>query len=195
MAQNGESRGRESHAPQSPANRSADRPDEQKVVALAEQWGVHRRCRPDRRLPDPSTCANNYTHSGGGDRLLAARKRNRQIRRVGISASGPKSRGRSAGKVDAPGKKYRPPPSQREKKLSDDRVAKLRRRIARFDAPDGLTDWADEPYTTSRDENAFGEAHATLQRTPRDSRCLARRANLRPPIDAGSTRLCTRPAP
>jgi hypothetical protein len=41
-------------------------------------------------------------------------------------AAAQSARGRSGGKVDAPGKKHRPPPpSQREKKPSDDRAAKM----------------------------------------------------------------------
>jgi hypothetical protein len=102
---------------------------EQKVVALAEQMGrligtVQTRAEgwldPQSlrdqltRIQDSATDLLGYLGKAVGGSVEPA------------PASRP-SRGRSGGKVDAPGKKHRPPPpSTRPAKPSDDRVAKLK---------------------------------------------------------------------
>jgi hypothetical protein len=103
---------------------------EQKVVALAEQMGRligTVQARAEGWL-DPQYMRDQLTRiqNGATDLLShlghAAGKPDEST----PQPAGPQSRGRSGGKVDAPGKKHRPPPpSTRPKKPSDGRVAKL----------------------------------------------------------------------
>lgn len=119
--------------PPSPEGTSARTvPDamEQKVLALAEQMGrligtVQTRAEG---WLDPQTMRDQLTRIQDGAADLLAHLGSL----AGKSGDTPPSAGRnpsgrSGGKVDAPGKKHRPPPpSVRPAKPSDDRVAKLK---------------------------------------------------------------------
>ena len=120
--------------PQSPSGTSSRTvPDdmEQKVLALAEEMGrlIGTVQAKAEGLLDPQNMRDQLTRIQEGATDLLAHLGNA----VGKSAAsapqsaGRNSRGRSGGKVDAPGKKHRPPPpSTRIAKPSDDRVAKLK---------------------------------------------------------------------
>ena len=104
---------------------------EQKVVALAEQMGRLLgtvQAKAEGWL-DPTYMRDQLTRiqDGATDLLshlgIAAGHSGESTRQPAVRPS----RGRSGGKVDAPGKKHRPPPpSTRQAKPSDDRVAKLK---------------------------------------------------------------------
>jgi hypothetical protein len=103
---------------------------EQKVVALAEQMGrlIGTVQGKAEGWLDPKQISDQITRiRDGATELLshlgsAAGKSAGSARQSAVAA-----RGRSGGKVDAPGKKHRPPPpSTRPAKPSDDRVAKLK---------------------------------------------------------------------
>ena len=123
-------------ASQSPSETSArTAPDavEQKVVALAEQMGrlIGTVQAKAEGWLDPQHMRDQLTRiQEGATDLLAHLAPGSAAGTSGESArqaAGQNSRGRSGGKVDAPGKKHRPPPpSMRPAKPSDDRVAKLK---------------------------------------------------------------------
>jgi hypothetical protein len=104
---------------------------EQKVLALAEEMGRligTVQARTDGWL-DPQSMRDQLTriHDGATDLLAHLGDAAGKSGASAPQAAGRNSSGRSGGKVDAPGKKHRPPPpSVRPAKPSDDRVAKLK---------------------------------------------------------------------
>jgi hypothetical protein len=104
---------------------------EQRVVALAEQMGrligtVQTRAEG---WLDPQSLRDQLTRiqDGATDLLGYLEKAVGASVEPAPQPASRQSRGRSGGKVDAPGKKHRPPPpSTRPAKPSDDRVAKLK---------------------------------------------------------------------
>ena len=104
---------------------------EQKVVALAEQMGRligTVQARAEGWL-DPQNMRDQLTRiqDGASDLLAHLSSVAGKSGEMPSQSAGRSSSGRSGGKVDAPGKKHRPPPpSVRQAKPSDDRVAKLK---------------------------------------------------------------------
>ena len=104
---------------------------EQKVLALAEQMGrligtVQTRAEG---WVDPQNMRDQLTRiqDGAADLLAHLESLAGQSGETAPRPAGRNPSGRSGGKVDAPGKKHRPPPpSVRPAKPSDDRVAKLK---------------------------------------------------------------------
>jgi hypothetical protein len=120
-----------SRSPKETSARTVPEGVEEKVLALAEQMGrlIGTVQGKAEGWLDPRYMRDQLTRiqEGAGDLLShlgsAADKSGESTRQPAVRAS----RGRSGGKVDAPGKKHRPPPpSTRQAKPSDDRVAKLR---------------------------------------------------------------------
>jgi hypothetical protein len=104
---------------------------EQKVVALAEQMGrlVGTVQAKAEGWLDPQHMRDQLTRiqKGATDLLSHLGPASGKSKESARQPAGRTASGRSGGAVDAPGKKHRPPPpSQREKKPSDDRVAKLK---------------------------------------------------------------------
>ena len=103
---------------------------EQKFVALAEQMGRligTVQVRAEGWL-DPKYMRDQITRIQDGATDLLSHLGNAVGKSTGPTPqpAAPLPRRRSGGKVDAPGKKHRPPPpSTRQAKPSDDRVAKL----------------------------------------------------------------------
>ena len=101
---------------------------EQKFVALAEQMGrligtVQSRAEG---WLDPKNMRDQITRIQDGAADLLSHLGTGRMAEPAPQPARP-SRGRSGGKVDAPGKKHRPPPpSTRTPKPSDDRVARLK---------------------------------------------------------------------
>ena len=120
--------------PLSPSGTSSQTvPDavEQKVVALAEQMGrlIGTVQAKAEGWLDPQNMRDQLTRIQDGATDLLAHLGNAVGKSAALApqSAGRNSRGRSGGKVDAPGKKHRPPPpSVRPAKPSDDRVAKLK---------------------------------------------------------------------
>ena len=103
---------------------------EQKFVALAEQMGrlIGTVQAKAEGWLDPKYMRDQITRIQDGATDLLSYLGNAAGRSTGpaLPAARP-PRSRSGGKVDAPGKKHRPPPpSTRQPKPSDDRVAKLK---------------------------------------------------------------------
>ena len=109
---------------------AATTPDavEQKLVALAEQMGrlIGTVQGTAEGWLDPKYMRDQITRIQDGATDLLSHLGNARSAEPASQPARP-PRGRSGGKVDAPGKKHRPPPpSTRPAKPSDDRVAKLK---------------------------------------------------------------------
>jgi hypothetical protein len=122
-----------SPSPSEASSQNAPQALEDKVVALAEQMGrlIGTVQAKAEGWLDPQQMRDHLTRiQADATDLLAHLTPGKARDKSNASAGAPaarSARGRSGGKVDAPGKKHRPPPpSQREKKPSNDRVAKLK---------------------------------------------------------------------
>lgn len=115
---------------EAPAVTTAD-PVEQKFVALAEQMGrlIGTVQAKAEGWLDPKHMRDQITRiqDGATDLLSHLGKAAGQSSKPALPPPSRVPLGRSGGKVDAPGKKHRPPPpSTRQAKPSDDRVAVLK---------------------------------------------------------------------